>query len=70
VTVRGLATEGTLLRLTLPKPWRPAAGSLKQQLRVMRAYADVCWCALAVPAAATAAADRVIVLPFDQPQSA
>ena len=44
--------------------------SLKQQLHVMRAYADVCWCALAVPAAATAAADRVIVLPFDQPQSA
>ena len=65
ITLRGLTTEATTVRVTLPMPWKPSTGSLKQQLRVLRVTKALCWCTLRV-APAAAPGDRVVVLGFEQ----
>ena len=67
VTVRGLTTEPTTIRITLPSPWKPTDDTLGQyNLRVLRVFDEMCWCALHLPPAATTD-DRLISLNFEQP---
>ena len=62
ITMRGLTTEPTLVRILLPTPWKPLDSAFKQ-LRVMRVYAPLCMCVLPLGPAASGD-DRTVTLAF------
>lgn len=71
VTVRGLRTEATLVRILLPSPWKPTEDALKLPMRVLRVFAEMCLCTLAIAPVqsdgdASPAPNQTVALSFER----